>query len=506
MFSLRITTGCFLFLLGLGCGLVFTATSVQAAQPSEQTEEKRALGFVVALSGGDPDTLLSYSERNFSSRAWQSRSPADWRALAQQLVQRHAGIQIQGVDITQSHNVVVHAAGADGLQLQFIFDFEPEPPHRIAGLGLEAGGGQLRGPDLPPFELSENATAQAVEMELTEYLSDLAARDLFAGAVLVAWRGEPVYQEAFGLASRTFGVPNQVDTRFDLGSISKSFTKVAVGQLLERGDLKLDDTILRHLPDYPNPEVAAQVTIRHLVEHTSGLGDIFTAAYRDTPKDRLRSSRDFFPLFAEKPLQFEPGARFAYSNAGYLVLGAIVEQVSGMPFDTYVGQYIFIPAGMQGAGFFARDEPVSNVAVGYTRQTAGETPGGWRSNLFLLPVKGNPAGSAQASVLDLLRFDTALREHVLLSPAVTNWFFGGLEPAAAFEDDETAAVETSTPADRVGVGMGIAGGAPGVSAVLESDGDLAVIVLANLDEPIAEAIARSVFKPLGRALQRVNQG
>jgi CubicO group peptidase (beta-lactamase class C family) len=199
-----------------------------------------------------------------------------------------------------------------------------------------------------------------------------------------------------------------------------------------------------------------------------------------------------------------------------MVLGAIVEQVSGMPFDAYVSQHIFTPAGMQGAGFFAKDEPVPNVAVGYTRFPGADSSGGWRNNLFLLPVKGNSAGSAQASVTDLFHFDSALREHVLLSPATTQWFFGGAEPTAGAETDAGARSATgalsapesesvaSATSERVGVGMGIAGGAPGVSAVLESDGDLAVIVLANLDEPVAESIARAIFRPVQRALVRLN--
>jgi len=105
MFSPRIIKGCLVFMLLLGFDLICTTLGTQAAQSSEQIEEKRALGFVAAVGGGELDSLLSYTEQNFSPQVWQGRSPDEWRALAHQLVQRHAGIQVQGVEITQPHNV-----------------------------------------------------------------------------------------------------------------------------------------------------------------------------------------------------------------------------------------------------------------------------------------------------------------------------------------------------------------------------------------------------------------
>jgi CubicO group peptidase (beta-lactamase class C family) len=152
---------------------------------------------------------------------------------------------------------------------------------------------------------------------------------------------------------------------------------------------------------------------------------------------------------------------------------------------------------MTRAGFFAHDEPEPNVAAGYTTMTVdGEKGESYRSNIFVLPARGNSAGSAQATAEDLWHFDTALRNHKLLPPAYTSWYFGGAEPTPG---------ETGAGNDKPAMAaVGIAGGAPGVSATLESDGELAVMVLSNYDAPITEDITRALYRPLRRALSEGN--
>ena len=245
------------------------------------------------------------------------------------------------------------------------------------------------------------------------------------------------------------------------------------------------------LPDYPNSETAGRITVRHLLEHTSGLGDIFTEDFFRSSKALYRAPSDFFPLFANEPLEFEPGASERYSNAGYLVLGAIVERLSGMTFDEYVQRQVFDPAEMMRSGMFARDEPEPDVAIGYTRMTPkgpGET---LYNNHFRLPIKSSPAGSAYCTAEDLLRFDTALRTYKILPPAYAHWVVGGPEP------DRLAAVAHG---DRVRLPSAFAGGAPGVSAVLESDGFLTVVLLSNFDQPGVGAVMRSLRPALAAAL------
>jgi CubicO group peptidase (beta-lactamase class C family) len=460
------------------------------AQSPEMIEERRAVGFVRAVGAGDVDALLAYMDENWTPAEEGDGRAARWAQLARDLTDRHTGIEVTGVLVERQHEIIVLAEGDGGPPLQFIFDCETEPPYRIAGLGIEAGE-HRSGPELPELQIAADAGVDDIAAVLGKWFQRLADDDAFSGSALIAWKGQTIFEGAWGLASKRWDVPNSLATRFDLGSINKSFTQIAVAQLAEQGKLSFDDLIVEHLPEYPNADVAGKVTIRQLLNHSSGLGDIFTDEFFRSSKALYRSPRDFFPLFADQPLQFEPGSDRSYSNAGYMVLGAIIEAVSGQPYDEYVVDSIFFPAGMTNSGFFANDEPVPNVAVGYTRMTPQGKSDTWRNNLFQLPIKGNSAGSAQATAGDLLRFDEALREHRLLSPGYTLWYFGGEEPGK----DTPAARD-----ERVMAGTGIAGGAPGVSADLEGDGELTVIVLSNYDPPIAEAVAQQLFKQLGRAL------
>ena len=471
---------------------VMTAGMVQA-ESAETIEEQRALDVVKAIQAGDADTLVSRMRANWTPANDGGIREGRWRQMAATLTERHKGLTIAEVLATQVHQLTIVTEQPDGPRLTFTFEFESEAPHYVSGMSVEAGEQEEGGTDLPPFELPSGTGTQSIVDALTKWFVGLASDDVFSGTALVAWQGQPLFSGAWGLASREWNAPNRIDTRFDLGSINKSFTRIAIGQLAAQGKLTFDDLISGHLPDYPNNEVARKVTIRHLLEHSSGLGDIFTEEFFRSSKALYRGPLDFFPLFADEPLLFEPGERSQYSNAGFMVLGAIIEAVSGEAYDEYVEKHIFEPAGMTNAGFFAKDQVVPNVAVGYTRNRPEGKSEALHNNLHILPIKGNSAGSAQATVEDLLRFDNALREHRLLSPAYTMWYFGGEEPVPSSESAETTARATAA--------IGIAGGAPGVSAVLESDGDLAVIVLSNYDPPITESIARQLFRPLRHALE-----
>ena len=164
----------------------------------------------------------------------------------------------------------------------------------------------------------------------------------------------------------------------------------------------------------------------------------------------------------------------SYSNAGYIVLGAVVEGASGMSYTDYLQMHIFDPAGMADSGFPLRDGSAPKLAIGYTRKA----PGGddLQRNIGMLPIRGCPAGSSSHTAADLLRFDRAVRSGKLLGPGWTEWFFTGGVPSAK---------DSERPPTFVGRQIGIAGGGPGVNAMLESGGRETLIVLANLDPPIA---------------------
>lgn len=249
-----------------------------------------------------------------------------------------------------------------------------------------------------------------------------AAAGQFTGAVLVARGDWIVYQAAYGLADRAQGIPNTVDTRFNLASLDKMFTGVAIMQLVERGLLSVGTKVGDVLPDYPQRNTAAQVTIHQLLTHTSGLGDYFGSPLLPDGLPGLDGLDDYFALFADEPLGFAPGSATRYSNSGFIVLGLIVERITGMSYYDYVRRNVFLPAGMTSTGSFAQDEDFLPRAIGYT--TIDETDAS-SDNWPLLPHRGSSAGGGYSTVGDLFRFSRALLEHRLLSVATTELALAG---------------------------------------------------------------------------------
>jgi D-alanyl-D-alanine carboxypeptidase len=320
------------------------------------------------------------------------------------------------------------------------------------------------------------------------YLTNMAELQQVSGAVLVAKDGVPLFTHAYGLASKSFNVPNQVDTKFNLGSMNKMFTAIAIAQLVQQGKLSFDDPIGRHLPDYPNQVVADTVTIHHLLTHTSGLGDFFDkAAYSNTAKDRFKAVQSFLPLFVDDPLAFEPGTRFQYSNAGYIVLGLIIEQVSGQSYFDYVRQHIYQPAGMTNTDCYELDWDTPNLAIGYT--AAGQ------NNLFLHVVKGGPPGGGFSTVEDMLKFDRALRTHTLLNPTLTDTVLTGKVDMPGAPEIQYGYGFLTTQGQDTRV-VGHSGGFAGISARFDMYLDLGytVVVLLNQDPPMADRVADQIWQ------------
>lgn len=347
------------------------------------------------------------------------------------------------------------------------------------GATLLAIGGAL----LCPSSLQALDEGRLVE-EIRSFVQERADQGAFSGAVLVARDGATIFEAAHGYASLDYEVPNRIDTKFNLGSMNKMFTAVAVAQLAAEGRLSFENRIIDHLPDYPNAEVARKVTIRHLLTHTSGLGSYWTEEYERTSKDRFRAVADYLPLFADQPLRFEPGSEWFYSNAGFMVLGLIIERVSGQDYFEYVREHIYEPAGMTATDAYEVDGVIPNVAVGYTRD--GAKPGELKNNLFLHVVKGGPAGGGYSTVRDLLSFSRALWSHRLLSPEMT-------------AEVTEAKVGTGTPGQSYGFGflsivenghrlVGHSGGFSGINSYLDMYVDLGytVAVLSNRDMGAAE--------------------
>lgn len=284
------------------------------------------------------------------------------------------------------------------------------PPHRITrvrvGRGVRPPFAQARRPRVSRAELSA---------QLPRLLRELADGGYFSGSVAVWSAGEPVFEGAYGMADRAAGEANTVRTRFDLASVGKVFTAVAALQLAEAGRLELDAAVGRYVPSLP-PQIGARITARQLLEHSSGLGELGPGL--DSAMATTRTVPQMVRLLTDTTLAFAPGSGFAYSNRGYLVLGAVVEAASGADYDQYLRDHIFRPAGMEDTGFFPHDSAVAGRAVRYTRYPdlrGGFVPGPARPSTAAMDVRGGPAGGVNSTVRDLARFGNALLSGRLLS-------------------------------------------------------------------------------------------
>jgi len=322
---------------------------------------------------------------------------------------------------------------------------------------------------------------------ITAFVTDLIEGDQFSGVVLIADGDRIVWEAAGGLADRDEGIANSMDTRFNLGSMNKMFTAVAVLQLMEENLLTLEGTIAEYLPDYPNREVAEQVTVEQLLTHTSGLGDVFTEEFNADPH-RYRTTADYLPLFVDEPLQFVPGERFAYSNAGYVVLGLIVERLSGLSYADYLAARVFDPAGMLATGLFDVEEDAADIAIGYTtRDVHGNETRVLQPNTSLMPGRGFAAGGGYATAGDLLRFRNALFGHGLLRPASLDLLLTGRVEVREHIRYALGFFDRVQAGRRV---VGHTGGAPGVCAFFDTypETGYTVVVLSNSDSDCAAVL------------------
>ncbi|XOV80411.1 MAG: serine hydrolase domain-containing protein [Aestuariibacter sp.] len=259
--------------------------------------------------------------------------------------------------------------------------------------------------------------AEALQ-ELKRYVAMLAEMDLFSGNVLLAEQETVLFQATYGQASKRFNVNNNLQTKFNLGSMNKMFTAIAIMQLVEAGKLSLHDKLTKFIDlSWLSRDVSDKIEIRHLLSHTSGLGSYFNRAFMDASKQRFRALSDYKPLIRNEVLRFEPGTEFGYSNTGMFLLGVVIEAVSGQNYFDYIQENIYNKAAMVNSGSYEMDQPVPNLAIGYHRDA--NKPTGWRNNLYEHVFKGGPAGGGFSTVEDLHRFALALTHFKLLNKALT---------------------------------------------------------------------------------------
>jgi D-alanyl-D-alanine carboxypeptidase len=459
--------------------LVLLALAVCGAQGPDPAIKARIDGFIQAINAG-PEQFEAMAQESYAPAFLARRTSAERRQFVERVRADFGTVTAPRVTATPDGALTLHVRGATGMQGRISLQLEPNPPHRILSLSVEVGDEGEPGDATPPPPIDGSMSDADLSRALDTYVRAMADADTFSGVVLVAKAGTPIFEKAYGLANRETRTPNAVTTRFSLGSINKIITKTAIAKLMSEGRVALTDTIGALLPDYPN--VAAKpVTVAQLLEHRAGIADFFGPSFDEAQKSRFRSNADYYAFVAAKPLLFEPGARRQYCNGCYIVLGAIIDRLSGMPYEDYVARHVFAPAGMTSAGAFRSDALPPDTARGYTRRGRGGDTS-LVDNASMHGLAGSGAGGGYAAARDLLAFDVALRGQRLLDAKMTAWILG---------------VETVSSGRSRG-GIGIAGGAPGVNAVLESSDTWTVVVVGNLDPPAAGRLGVAIHRQLVR--------
>lgn len=261
-----------------------------------------------------------------------------------------------------------------------------------------------------------------IESELVkrvqELIDSLCLKDVFSGTVLIAKRDNILFKKACGEASKRFHVGNNIDTKFNLGSMNKMFTSTAIMQLVEKGLIRLDEPISKYVDESWLPkEMTDKITIHHLLTHTSGLGSYFNDTYWNGSRQLYRILSDFTTLVQGDKLAFEPGTRFQYSNTGMLLLGVVIQESTGEDYFEHIKQYIYEPAGMENSNSYEMDNPVENLAIGYV---PANNKYGWENNIYKHVIKGGPAGGGFSTVIDLHKFTVALLNEKLVSKSSLN--------------------------------------------------------------------------------------
>jgi len=435
-------------------------------------------GFFEAINANDQQKAKAYILENVAPAALERRSLKDRLEVYQDIYEQSGGLKLVKVLATSDDKTTVRAKDKNGRSLELTFDFEPKPPHKLLGVQIRPVADGMD--ELPSGKLTDDQICKA----LGSYMDKIVADDKFSGVVLLAKEGKPIFHQAYGYASLRFQVPNKLDTKFNLGSMNKMLTSVSICQLAEQGKLSFDDPIIKHLPDYPNKTVAEKVTIHHLLTHTSGLGHYWNEKFR-AKMPTLRTVSDFLPLFVDESLRFDPGARMLYSNAGYIVLGLIIEKVSGQTYYDYVREHICKVAGMKNTDSYEVDMVVPNLAIGYTNQSSIAGPQSKsgsvrRENYYLHAVKGGPAGGGYSTAEDLLAFAAALREHRLLNSKYTTIATTGKVQMGPEGKYAYGFGDFTVKGHRH---IGHNGGAPGISADFREYLDLGytAIILSNYD-------------------------
>lgn len=454
--------------------LLLNTLLLPLAQADTELAAKRFTDYWNAGAG-----RASQNEAVFTEAYLQRRGGENLAGLMNMLYADNGEITLQDIDSPDDKSVQMKASSEKGNWLEISLDVSEDS--KVAGMAVQFIS-------RPSDESDKGLNDEQIADTLNRYMEERVAAGEFSGSVALAKNGELLFAQAYGLADIDSGAKNTLDTPINLGSMNKMFTGLAIAQLVAQGKLAYTDKVGQYLPDYPNQQVRDEVTIHQLLTHTSGIGSYWNDAYMQDKND-LESVSDFAALIADQPLLSEPGADFNYSNGGPVVLGLIIEKVSGENYYDYVQTHVYEPAGMAHAGHFDKSENVSGKATGYFVPHESGTSE-MISNFEDLGRIGSPAGGGYASANDLLAFAGALYDGRLLDAEHR-------EEMTSYKvkmgpDDGYAYLFGDFRANGERY-IGHNGGAPGINAefAVFPDSGYVIVVLSNMGEnasPVADKI------------------
>ena len=384
---------------------------------------------------------------------------------------------------------------AKGLKLDEWIDIslelENRPPYKISalhGLDISSIPAKAAEPMLKPGKTQTVPKYQADMQpkklqDLDQWIQSQADQHQFSGVVLVAKDFKPIFHKAYGMASKRYQVRNTLETKFRLASLSKIFTATAILQLAEQGKLSLDDKLGKYLPidEFADPRTK-DIKIRHLLTHQSGWASYWNDPYFSENRVQLRTVADYMSFIKKLPLNFDPGSKTAYSNSGYVVLGAVIEAAAGMDYYDYVDQYIYQVADMPNSGSFELDHIVENLATCYTNynyqseKVAKDYP---FENIFYSAPKGVPAGSSISTTGDLLNYLEAVVSKKILNQSSVDFLRAGIGSR-----------------DKPGAFIFHNGGGQGSNTWMQCnvENGYSIIVLGNYGPPTSSKVVRHIGK------------
>ncbi len=455
--------------------LVSLACIAQVQMPDTPAAHQCA-AWLEAFNRGDREAFRKFLDKNYPTSVERIDRTLQFRL-------RTGGFELKKLEDSTPTRLVVLVQERSSDQFgRLTLQTEAAEPHRITNVELSA---IPRPAEFSLPRMSERELTAALRKELeTE-----AAAGTFAGAVLVSRNGKQDFAEAYGFADRERKTPNTLKTRFRIGSMNKMFTAVATLQLAQAGKLGLNDAVGKYLPDYPNKDIATKVTIHELLTHTGGTGDIFGPEF-DAHRLELRTLQDYVKLYGARGPQFEPGNKWEYSNYGFILLGAVIEKVSGESYYDYVREHVYTPAGMTVTGSEPEDQEVSDRSIGYTKMDSAD----WRPNTDTQPYRGTSAGGGYSTVEDLLKFAEALQGNKLLDSHYAELLTTG-KPGTPDNSYAYGFGDQKINGTRC---FGHGGGAPGMNGELQICPELGyvVAVLANMDPPAATRVSSFITNRL----------